>query len=259
MSTVADPLSASMENYLETILLLSEEHAVARSRDIAGRLGVNRSSVTGALQALRERGLINYEPYGYATLTEDGTRIARRVLRRHEALRDFFVRVLGIDEQEADDVACRMEHGISKTVVDRLIEFAEFVAVCPRAGGQWIQEFGFRCRSSMSSESCERCIVQCLDDWQETARAEDTSVQTVSLKDLRPGECGLIERVAGAGPVKRRIRDMGATTGSLVEVVRVAPMGDPLDVKIKGYHLSLRKEEAAQISVRRIDPLDASS
>jgi Fe2+ transport system protein FeoA len=77
---------------------------------------------------------------------------------------------------------------------------------------------------------------------------------SIPLSELKPGQKGQIEKVAGDGAVKRRIRDMGVTTGSLVEVVRVAPMGDPIDVKIKGYHLSLRKQEAADIQVKEVLP-----
>ena len=75
---------------------------------------------------------------------------------------------------------------------------------------------------------------------------------STTLSELKPGEKGQIEKVSGAGAVKRRIADMGVTKGSLVEVVRVAPMGDPMEVRIKGYHLSLRKEEAADIAVKKI-------
>ncbi len=74
-----------------------------------------------------------------------------------------------------------------------------------------------------------------------------------TLNELRPGEKGRIEKVAGDNAVKRRIRDMGVTKGCVVAVVRVAPMGDPIDVKVRGYHLSLRKQEAADISVVRVD------
>ena len=97
----APTLSESMEDYLETIFLLIREQAVARSRDIAARLNVNRSSVTGALQALAERALVNYEPYGYVTLTPAGTEVAQKVVRRHEVLKDFLVKVLSIEETEA--------------------------------------------------------------------------------------------------------------------------------------------------------------
>jgi DtxR family Mn-dependent transcriptional regulator len=158
-------LSANMENYLETIFLLIREHTIARSKDIASRLDVKRASVTGALHALRDRGLVNYEPYGFVTLTREGSRIAQRVHRRHVALREFMVHVLSLDEAEADEAACHMEHGISKHVVDRFVEFAEFVETCPRAGSKWVGEFGGRCEEGAKSpEDCERCVAQCLDD-----------------------------------------------------------------------------------------------
>jgi DtxR family Mn-dependent transcriptional regulator len=254
MTAQAQALSASMENYLETIFLLVQEHPVARAKDISQRLKVNRSSVTGALQALSERGFVNYEPYGFVTLTEQGTEIATRVLRRHEALRDFLVGVLAIDPAEADEAACRMEHGISKSIVDRLLDFAAFVETCPRAGAKWVRGFGYQCaEAALSAEKCERCISQCLEEVRSTAKRGESETMSMTLSELKPGEKGQIQKVAGVGPVKRRIADMGVTKGSLVEVVRVAPMGDPMDVRIKGYHLSLRKEEAADIAVKKVE------
>ena len=69
------------------------------------------------------------------------------------------------------------------------------------------------------------------------------------LLELKPGRKGRIVKVLGVGPVRRRILDMGLVKGAEIEVERVAPLGDPLEVKIKGYHLSLRKNEAAGIFV----------
>jgi Fe2+ transport system protein FeoA len=69
------------------------------------------------------------------------------------------------------------------------------------------------------------------------------------LKELKPKERGKVVKVAGKGSVHRRLLDMGLVTGAEVEVERVAPLGDPMQVKIKGYHLTLRKEEAAHIWV----------
>ena len=69
------------------------------------------------------------------------------------------------------------------------------------------------------------------------------------LLELKPGQKGRIAKVPGADAVQRRIMDMGLVKGAEIEVERVAPLGDPLEVKIKGYHLSLRKEEAARIFV----------
>ena len=255
MATHEPHLSESLEDYLETIFLLIREQAVARSRDIAARLNVNKSSVTGALQALAERALVNYEPYGYVTLTPAGAAAAQKVLRRHEALRDFLVKVLSVEEAEADANACRMEHAISKGVMDRLVEFAEFVETCPRAGAKWIRGFGYRCQEAAAvpeKHSCERCIAQCLDDVKSRETQGATQTVSTTLSKLKPGDKGRIDKIAGIGAVARRIADMGVTKGSLVEVVRVAPLGDHIDVKIKGYHLSLRKEEAAGIAVTRL-------
>ena len=69
------------------------------------------------------------------------------------------------------------------------------------------------------------------------------------LNQLEPGERATIVKVGGEGPVRRRILDMGVVRGAEIEVVRVAPLGDPVEFLIKGYNLSLRKSEAQHIQV----------
>jgi ferrous iron transport protein A len=70
-----------------------------------------------------------------------------------------------------------------------------------------------------------------------------------TLNQLKPGERATIVKVGGEGPVRRRILDMGVVSGAEIEVVRMAPLGDPVEFLIKGYNLSLRKSEAQQIQV----------
>ena len=82
-------LSASLEDYLESILHIVADKQVARAKDIARRLGVTRSSVTVALRALAERNLINYTPYEVITLTAEGKRLSEDVAGRHRTLRGF--------------------------------------------------------------------------------------------------------------------------------------------------------------------------
>jgi Fe2+ transport system protein FeoA len=72
---------------------------------------------------------------------------------------------------------------------------------------------------------------------------------TVSLSELSPGQQGRVERVSGEGQVFKRLLDMGMTPGAHVEMRRVAPLGDPIEVKLRGYHLSLRKNEASRIAI----------
>jgi len=74
-----------------------------------------------------------------------------------------------------------------------------------------------------------------------------TAIKT--LDKLKPKDKGTIVKIKGSGPLHRRLLDMGLVKGSPVAVVKIAPLGDPIDVKIRGYHLSLRKEEASHIIV----------
>ena len=76
------------------------------------------------------------------------------------------------------------------------------------------------------------------------------TINTVSY--LNPGEKASIIKVSGKAYLKRRLLDMGVVPGSIIQMVRHAPLGDPLDIKIKGYHLSLRKSEAEHIEIKRI-------
>lgn len=71
----------------------------------------------------------------------------------------------------------------------------------------------------------------------------------MTLRDLKPGESGTIVSIGEKGPMKRRIMDMGITPGTSVKVIKVAPLGDPIEVNIRGYELSLRKDEAQRIIV----------
>ena len=69
------------------------------------------------------------------------------------------------------------------------------------------------------------------------------------LSELKRGEKGRIVKIGGGGGTRRRLLDMGLVSGSEVKMERVAPLGDPIEIKIKGYNLSLRKEEADSIQV----------
>lgn len=71
-----------------------------------------------------------------------------------------------------------------------------------------------------------------------------------TLDQLQPGELGVVSKVKGRGPIKRRIVDMGVVAGTVIQVQKYAPMGDPIEVKLKGFNLSLRKNEAALIELQ---------
>ena len=70
-----------------------------------------------------------------------------------------------------------------------------------------------------------------------------------TLKGAKPGDTVKVTKLEGVGPVKRRIMDMGITKGTEIFVRKVAPLGDPIEVTVRGYELSLRKEDAEKIIV----------
>jgi len=130
-------LSAALEDYLEAIFHLVAEKGVARVNDIAARVSVHKSTVTAALKRLAREGMVNYSPYEHATLTVRGEERARRIRWRHEVIRGFLADVLNLPSATADENACRMEHVMDKSVLDRLARFAQYVRECPHAVCDW--------------------------------------------------------------------------------------------------------------------------
>ncbi|MDE6833140.1 MAG: ferrous iron transport protein A [Ruminococcus sp.] len=71
----------------------------------------------------------------------------------------------------------------------------------------------------------------------------------MTLKDVKVGQTVTVQKITGVGAIKRRIMDMGITKGTEVHVRKVAPLGDPIEVTVRGYELSLRKADAEMIEV----------
>jgi len=243
-------LTASQEDYLEAIFHIASEKQAARAKDIANRLKVNSSSVTGALRVLAEKGLVNYAPYDVITLTAEGEKIAKDVVRRHEVLRDFFVRVLRIDPVEADEGACKAEHAFPRSILDSLIKFVEFLDVCPRAGISWMEAFRAYCEGGLNQEECIKCTFRALEELKGKRRKDaEHGKTTLTLRGLKPGQRGMIVRIKARGEVRNRILDMDIRPGALIEIERLHPDTDLVEIKMRGYHLCLRKDDANKILV----------
>jgi DtxR family Mn-dependent transcriptional regulator len=138
---VQEGLSESLQDYLEVVYFLVRRDRVARMRDIAARLGVGKSSVTGAIQALAERGLVHYDPYQFITLTPRGEAAGRRLLERHHIVKQFLAEVLAVPEAKAEAVGCKMEHAIKGEVLDRFVRFIALLQERRRRGGRWAVAF----------------------------------------------------------------------------------------------------------------------
>ena len=105
--------SESLENYLETILVLSLKLPVVRAVDIANELGFKKPSVSIAMKNLKEKEYITVMEQGYIFLTDSGREIAEMIYERHQFLSKWLIS-LGVDETIAVADACRIEHVVSK-------------------------------------------------------------------------------------------------------------------------------------------------
>ena len=113
-------LGESLEDYLETIMILSEKGKV-RSIDVAKLMGVSKPSVNKAVNNLKERGLITQETYGDIHLTQAGTTMAQTIFHRHKSIRRFLVEVLNVSADTAEKDACRIEHIISDETFENIL------------------------------------------------------------------------------------------------------------------------------------------
>ena len=113
-------IQESGENYLETILLLEMRNGTVRAVDMANELGYSKPSVTRAMGVLKKAGLVDQELYGTIQLTEAGRKRANEIYDRHVLIKEFLMTVLSLDARTAETDACRIEHIVSQTTIDRI-------------------------------------------------------------------------------------------------------------------------------------------
>lgn len=247
MAGLGRQLTRSMEDYLEAIYNLKIRSREARVKDIARELDVKMPSVTGAIRSLADRGLVRHQPYESVELTDEGLMKARNIAHRHSAVKEFLISSLGLKEEDAEKEACGIEHAIRPDTLDKLIKFVDFVRACSGDRPFKMDDFRYFLEHGKYPDGTTDIVhSQSGSGYQCKQRPTITSAR---LSDLSPGVKGRIAFVSGKGAIRKRLMEMGLTSDTVFEVVRIAPMGDPIEIKIRGYLLSLRKREAEHIEV----------
>ena len=121
----SEVMTSSLEDYLETVFVLSSTIESVRVTDIAEHLGVSKPSVNRAINTLAQHGFLEHETYGSIKITPMGESYAANVLRRHKLIKQFLIDTLGVDEENAEKDACKMEHVMSSVTIDKLYEYLE--------------------------------------------------------------------------------------------------------------------------------------
>lgn len=131
-------LSANMEDYLETIYLLKKEKGYVRLKELASCLKVKLSSASDAVKKLTNKELLEHKRYGQIIMTKKGEEIAKRIYTIHTILTKFLSDILKVENDIAKKDACKIEHVISKTTLNKLKDFIKL------KNGDTINKFGYR-------------------------------------------------------------------------------------------------------------------
>lgn len=244
--------SESLEDYLEIIYKLIQEKTVARVKDIAESKAVSMSSVVNALKRLERENLVVYHAREFVQLTREGEKLAISILSRHEFFKRFLVSLLNVSEEIAEKDACAFEHHISSETLRKLVGFFEFVdTLHPNIRTGFIDY----CSNSGDHRHDTSCHSPTCPYREQHQKQLD---QARTLSELKPGERGMVWRLLGSPVIRQRLIDMGLLPNVEVTIERVAPLGDPIEIKLRGYHLSLRKGEADSILLQPSQPTNAA-
>lgn len=115
-------IKESAENYLETILILSNKLGTVRSIDVANEMNFTKPSISVAMKHLRENEYINMDHNGFITLTDKGNEIAAMVYERHQIIAKILI-ALGVNEKTAYEDSCKIEHDLSRESFGKIKEY----------------------------------------------------------------------------------------------------------------------------------------
>lgn len=245
---VAEP-THSAAHYLTTIMHLKAHLGYARVTDLAEHLGVSRGAASRAAALLKERGWIEEDPNRMLLLTDSGRELAKAVERNYLVVECFLEDILAVPADVARVDACKLEHLLSGQTGTALYRLIQMLNENPKL----LKKIQARI-AKMNPDEPFAAIPDLPRDPAAVLKLEDLESAEQTLADIKPGERVTVRRVRGEGAIHRRLLDMGITKGTTVRLEQVAPLGDPIKVRVRGYDLSLRKSEARLVEVEREGP-----
>jgi len=213
-------LSESMEMYLVTIARIQKGNQPVPLSELADSLGLTTVSVNEMCRKLQSNGYLTYRPYKGALLSAEGEKIANQTLRRHRLWEVFLVEKLQMGVDDANEIACELEHVSPEDLIQRLDAYLAYPNYSPR---------GFPIPKS-------HLITELNPD--------------ISLRDLAIGKAAKIVHCTVAKTVKEFLAGQGIQTGTKVTPIAAGP--DNLLVEVDGVHLALSCEMAGRIFVSPI-------
>jgi DtxR family Mn-dependent transcriptional regulator len=209
-----------IEEYLESIFKLQQEHHPVSTSSLAEHLKLSAPSVSEMIKKLAGKGLVNHTEKGVC-LTEEGSLIAKKVIRRHRLSERLLTDVLGFRWDEVHEEACRLEHAISPEMEEHIAESLGNPKTCPH---------GYPIPDK------EGVLVK---------------EKVTPLSELKASCKGVIVSVFEEDPnMLKYLASLGLIPGVCVRVEEVAPFGGPMIVCVSGSRYALGREVASKIKVK---------
>jgi len=216
-------VSPASEEYLETIYKLEEQTGSARTSDLVDQLKVAPGSITNTIESLERQGLIVHEPYRGVRLTEVGRQIALSVIRRHRLFERLLTDVLHLEWSKAHEAACKLEHGATREVTERIEETLGHPSSCPHG-------------NPIPTES-----------------GEISEEKSQPLGELDLGERGVIVKIVEERrDVLEYLSNLQLVPGAAVQVEEKLQPDGPITVKVAGASRALSRDLASVIRVKQV-------
>jgi DtxR family transcriptional regulator, Mn-dependent transcriptional regulator len=210
---VREALTRSVEDYLKAIYGLSPAGRPAATSDIAQQLDLSAPSVSGMLKRLADQGLVEHEPYKGVQLTDEGRRVALRMIRRHRIIEAYLVGTLGYTWDTVHDEAERLEHAVSDTLIERMAS---------ALGNPGFDPHGDPIPGSDGSVA-EQIVTP--------------------LNEIEAGESVAIRRVRAGDPERLRyLASFNLRPGVQVTVVSRQPFQGPITLRVGGWQFTIGHE-----------------
>lgn len=227
-----------VEEYIEAIFDIAGEAGIARTTEVAKRLDKTPPSVTEVFHSMAQNGLIHYELYKGASLTDKGLEIAKKIKRKHRLLEVFLKDKLHINCKKIHAEACKMEHSISDEIGNSICRLLKAPARCP--AGKPI----YPCEKSL--ETCNEC--------EKVADEGKPGIprNIIPITDLEPAQKGIIAFLRGGQKAIQRLSDLGLTPDTEVTLVRKGPLGGPVEVSVRRTTLAVGRDIADNIFIKAV-------
>ncbi|MBN2599395.1 MAG: metal-dependent transcriptional regulator [Candidatus Thermoplasmatota archaeon] len=226
-----------IEEYLEAIYDIAGQEGTAKTTEIAKRLNNAPASVTEVFQRMKQKGLVRYESHKGVSLTLKGYKAALKMKRKHRLLEVFLDKMLHIPQNNIHEQACKMEHVLTDETETALCKTLKGPTECPH--GSPIPP------CDLNVKNCSECLTD------KTTTYEKRDKDIIAITSLRPGEKAKIAFIRGGGGVTQRLCDLGLTNGTIISLVREAPLHGPIQIYVRGCRLVIGRGIAEKIFVQK--------